>query len=211
MKINITSNIYLDMEMLRVVCFDDESSESFYKLSPSEANILSYLVDRNGQLVSKDELIAFGWKGRVVGNNSLNVAIHNLRKVLSVSEDIKLENIPRRGYVYSSSYIEYDNREVVSKNKERVNINVRHENLISRKTFQFIRLMILVFANLVFFRFYLMTYIDVVDVECKRNHLGIACYSKDSAIGAHVDDISKGVSVLSELNSTNKEITWSKL
>src|SRR5215813_7754609 len=45
-------------------------------------NLLSLLVERRGELVSKDEIMAAVWPGRVVEEANLNVQIAKLRHIL---------------------------------------------------------------------------------------------------------------------------------
>ena len=55
---------------------------------------------RAGQIVSKDDLIAAGWKDVAVSDNSLEQAISNLRRVLG---DGCIETAARRGYRFTAA------------------------------------------------------------------------------------------------------------
>ena len=65
-------------------------------------DVLLALIERRGQVVSKDTLIAEVWPDRVVEENNLQGQISALRKVLagdgSVAHD--LQTIPGRGYCF---------------------------------------------------------------------------------------------------------------
>jgi DNA-binding winged helix-turn-helix (wHTH) protein/cytochrome c-type biogenesis protein CcmH/NrfG len=64
-------------------------------ISDRQIDILLLLVARAGQIVAKDDLIHAGWKDVAVGDNSLEQAISNLRRLLGPH---RIETIPRRGY-----------------------------------------------------------------------------------------------------------------
>jgi DNA-binding winged helix-turn-helix (wHTH) protein len=62
--------------------------------------VLCYLLERAGQLVSKDELLAQVWTGTAVAEGALTVCITELRKALG--DDPKsprfIATVPKRGY-----------------------------------------------------------------------------------------------------------------
>src|SRR5438046_3944829 len=62
--------------------------------------ILLMLVNRHGQLVTKDELMAEVWPGVVVEENNIQVHVSDLRKVLSTAGDGDryLITVAGRGY-----------------------------------------------------------------------------------------------------------------
>lgn len=63
-----------------------------------ESCILQKLLESRGEVISKHDLIVSAWGApEVIGVNSLPVAITNLRKILEIS-NIKIINIPRKGY-----------------------------------------------------------------------------------------------------------------
>src|SRR5688572_25048821 len=51
-------------------------------LDRSSHEILRYLLDRAGEVVTKDELLEAGWPGRLVAENSLAKAVSRLRLAL---------------------------------------------------------------------------------------------------------------------------------
>src|SRR5688572_22933270 len=51
-------------------------------LDRSSHEILRYLLDRAGEVVTKDELLEAGWPGRMVSENSLAKAVSRLRLAL---------------------------------------------------------------------------------------------------------------------------------
>jgi non-specific serine/threonine protein kinase len=59
--------------------------------------IIEMLVQSAGELVTKDDLIAFAWSGAVVEDNTIQVHISQIRKVLGTDRD-KLKTVWGRGY-----------------------------------------------------------------------------------------------------------------
>lgn len=74
-------------------------SESL-RVEPKVAEVLVYLAQRAGQVVSRDELLTAVWPGVVVGDDALTQAIIKLRKALG--DDAKrpayIETLAKRGY-----------------------------------------------------------------------------------------------------------------
>lgn len=54
---------------------------SEFKMARSEIYILKHLALNKGKVSSKQELASVGWEGRIVSNNSVPVAIGNIRKI----------------------------------------------------------------------------------------------------------------------------------
>jgi TolB-like protein/Tfp pilus assembly protein PilF len=63
-------------------------------------DLLSLLAARQGEVVSKDEIMKAVWLGRVVEDANLNVQVSRLRRILDQSreEGSWIETIPGRGY-----------------------------------------------------------------------------------------------------------------
>lgn len=70
------------------------------RVEPRVMDALVYLSEREGKVVSKEELVSFVWQGRCVSDDVLTVTISALRKALrDDARDPKyIETIPRRGY-----------------------------------------------------------------------------------------------------------------
>ena len=62
--------------------------------------VLLYLIERRGEVVTKEEFFEKVWGGSFVEDNNLTVAITSLRKALgdNPKEPTYIENIPRKGY-----------------------------------------------------------------------------------------------------------------
>src|SRR5690606_3808447 len=70
------------------------------RLEPRVMDVLVYLAERPGEVVSIAELMAAVWKGVVVADGSVYVAIKALRRALAAGdgESGYIETIPKRGY-----------------------------------------------------------------------------------------------------------------
>ena len=69
-------------------------------ISDRQLDVLLLLVAKAGQIVSKDDLLQAGWKDVAVGDNSLEQAISNMRRLLGSRPDGSgyIETVARRGY-----------------------------------------------------------------------------------------------------------------
>lgn len=68
-------------------------------LNQNELAIIKCLVEREGEAVSREALLAVGWPGRIVVQNSVNMAIKNIRNILlKVSNEAFIVTLPREGY-----------------------------------------------------------------------------------------------------------------
>jgi TolB-like protein/DNA-binding winged helix-turn-helix (wHTH) protein len=67
-------------------------------------DILEVLVERAGELVTRDEITAAAWPGMVVEENNLNMQIAALRRVLDGEQGAAscIQTIPRRGYRFTA-------------------------------------------------------------------------------------------------------------
>jgi DNA-binding winged helix-turn-helix (wHTH) protein len=85
------------------IILDNDKS---FSITMPESSVLRKLLEANGEVVNKNELISEGW-GRpdIIGPNSLPVAITNLRKILDLS-GVKIINVPRKGYRLDVSHAE---------------------------------------------------------------------------------------------------------
>ncbi|NBD95119.1 MAG: tetratricopeptide repeat protein [Gammaproteobacteria bacterium] len=69
------------------------------QLRPKSFAVLTYLAERPGQLVSKDELMTAIWDGVVVTDGALTQCILDIRRALGDSGVIR--TVPRRGYIFA--------------------------------------------------------------------------------------------------------------
>ncbi|MDZ3832314.1 MAG: winged helix-turn-helix domain-containing protein [Sphingopyxis sp.] len=67
-------------------------------LEPRVMQVLVALHRAAGQVVSREELLELCWEGRIVGDDSLNRSVSQLRKALTDEDGVAVETIPRVGY-----------------------------------------------------------------------------------------------------------------
>lgn len=69
-------------------------------INPRMFQVLRLLVERHGEIVTKDEFFEKVWGGSFVEDNNLSVTITALRKVLgdNAKQPRFIENVPRKGY-----------------------------------------------------------------------------------------------------------------
>ena len=77
-------------------------------LPPKSFDILLLLVQNNGELLTKDELISRIWSGQVVEENNLTVRVAALRKALGEihGETVFIQTIPGQGYRFIAEVTE---------------------------------------------------------------------------------------------------------
>ncbi|WP_417781175.1 winged helix-turn-helix domain-containing protein [Stutzerimonas xanthomarina] len=82
-----------------------EENEERLDLGFSGSRVLERLLQVPGEVVSRDELLAYAWEGRVVGQGSLNQQIYTLRQALFDSRNQIIQTLPRRGYLFNPQYL----------------------------------------------------------------------------------------------------------
>ena len=76
------------------------------KLRPKSFEVLRYLVQNSGRLVTKDELIGFVWQGTAVTDDSLVQCLRDIRTALADKEQSYIKTVPRRGYIFEKEVSE---------------------------------------------------------------------------------------------------------
>lgn len=71
-------------------------------LRPQCFDVLRYLVERHGHLVSKQELLEAIWGKTVVTDDSLTHCLIEIRKALGDNERTLIRTVPRRGYIFDT-------------------------------------------------------------------------------------------------------------
>jgi TolB-like protein/DNA-binding winged helix-turn-helix (wHTH) protein/Tfp pilus assembly protein PilF len=69
-------------------------------LRPKSFEVLRYLVERAGRLVSKDEVVGAVWPNVIVSDDALTQCIRDIRKVLNDDGDRFIRTVQRRGYMF---------------------------------------------------------------------------------------------------------------
>jgi DNA-binding winged helix-turn-helix (wHTH) protein len=72
-------------------------------LRPKSFDVLRYLAEHAGRLVSKEELIQAIWPSISVTDDSLVQCITDIRKALSDNPHRIIRTVPRRGYVFAAA------------------------------------------------------------------------------------------------------------
>lgn len=90
-------------------------------LRPQVYEVLRYLVENQGHLISKDKLIEEVWKGRAVTDSSLLKCIEELRDALGAEAKEYIRNIRGRGYLFDTG-IEEQNNVALSARSEQIDI-----------------------------------------------------------------------------------------
>jgi len=75
------------------------------KLRPKVYEALKYLVERPGQLISKQELMQAVWPDAFVTDDSLVQCALELRRALSDRGQQLLKTVPRRGYLFTAEVV----------------------------------------------------------------------------------------------------------
>src|SRR5438105_2412174 len=81
-------------------CLRSLSGET--ELRPKTFELLRYLVENAGRLISKDELVNAVWPNVIVSDDSLAQCVSELRHALKDSERRIIKTVPRRGYLFAA-------------------------------------------------------------------------------------------------------------
>jgi TolB-like protein/DNA-binding winged helix-turn-helix (wHTH) protein/Flp pilus assembly protein TadD len=69
-------------------------------LRPQTYEVLKYLIENKGRLISKDKLIEEVWHGRAVTDGSLGKCVEELREALGDNAMTHVRNVRGRGYIF---------------------------------------------------------------------------------------------------------------
>src|SRR5829696_6045741 len=76
------------------------------KLRPKSFEVLRYMAENHGRLISKDELIDFVWHGMAVTDDSLVQCLKDIRVALDDRSQAYIKTVPRRGYIFEKEVTE---------------------------------------------------------------------------------------------------------
>jgi DNA-binding winged helix-turn-helix (wHTH) protein len=68
------------------------------RLQPRVLHVLKFLLQRQGKVVSKQQLLQEVWNGVAVTENALAQTISTLRAIFSEDDSVRIETIPTLGY-----------------------------------------------------------------------------------------------------------------
>jgi pimeloyl-ACP methyl ester carboxylesterase len=87
----------LDLRRCALLCGQEE-----IRLRPRSFDVLCYLAEHAGRVVSKEELIQAIWPSVSVTDDSLVQCIRDVRKALSDTPHRIIRTVPRRGYLFAA-------------------------------------------------------------------------------------------------------------
>jgi TolB-like protein/DNA-binding winged helix-turn-helix (wHTH) protein/Tfp pilus assembly protein PilF len=90
-------------------------------LRPKTYEVLKYLVEHRGELISKDKLIEDVW-GRAVTDGSLGKCIEELRAALGDKSTEYVRNVHGRGYLFEASLQKPNAQQALSTRSEQVDV-----------------------------------------------------------------------------------------
>src|SRR6516162_2768909 len=82
------------------------NGEHAIELRPKSFEVLRYLVENAGRLISKDEIIRAVWSNVVVSDESLTRCISDVRAALADERQRIIKTVPRRGYIFDVPVLE---------------------------------------------------------------------------------------------------------
>jgi len=87
----------LDLQRCALLCGKEE-----IRLRPRSFDVLRYLAEHTGRIVSKEELFQAIWPGVSVTDDSLVQCIRDVRTALSDTPHRIIRTVPRRGYLFAA-------------------------------------------------------------------------------------------------------------
>ncbi|PAU84452.1 CadC family transcriptional regulator [Pseudomonas sp. WN033] len=92
--------------LFQVVIRQPEVPEERIELGYAGSRLLERLLKVPGEVVTREELMAYAWPDRVVGQGSLNQQIYSLRQLFCDEKGREIiQTLPRRGYQFNPQYI----------------------------------------------------------------------------------------------------------
>jgi DNA-binding winged helix-turn-helix (wHTH) protein/TolB-like protein/Tfp pilus assembly protein PilF len=77
------------------------------KLRPKPFDVLKYLVENPGRVVTKEELLQAVWPDSFVTDDSLVQCLRDVRRALGDDQQRYIKTVPRRGYIFDAEAPEY--------------------------------------------------------------------------------------------------------
>ncbi len=90
------------------------------KLKSRNFQVLQFLVENAGKIVTKEEFFQKIWNGAFIEENNLTVAVAQIRKILGETKETKfIETVPRKGYRFIADVERvFDEEKVVQTERE---------------------------------------------------------------------------------------------
>src|SRR5438094_7385633 len=99
------------------------------KLRPKSFEVLKYLVENNGRLISKDELIHAVWVEAAVTDDSLVQCLKDIRHALSDETQQIIKTVHGRGYIFDTDVTYNTVSQVGSLTEEAASLQIVIEEL----------------------------------------------------------------------------------
>ncbi len=97
----------------------DKKADTETKFEPRLGNLLFILIQKRGEVVTREFLIKEIWDNYLGANEALNQAISFLRKLLDDSEKKIIQTIPKKGYSLDADISQISNK--ISEKQQRIN------------------------------------------------------------------------------------------
>ncbi len=94
------------------------------KLRPKSFEVLKYLVENNGRLISKDELIRAVWVDAAVTDDSLVQCLKDIRHALSDEKQQIIKTVHGRGYIFDTEVRDNGSAQVTKYTEETAGVQV---------------------------------------------------------------------------------------
>src|SRR6266571_4817482 len=94
------------------------------KLRPKSFEVLNYLVENNGRLISKDELIHAVWVEAAVTDDSLVQCLKDIRHALSDEKQQIIKTVHGRGYLFDTEVRDNGSAQVTKYTEETQGVQV---------------------------------------------------------------------------------------
>lgn len=99
------ARLFFDGPKKRLRVRDLEEQPIICNLGTAEIRVLYQLISRSGEVFNKEQLILFGWPGRVVATGSLAQAIFNIRSFFGADGHGIIVTSPKAGYMFNSDFL----------------------------------------------------------------------------------------------------------
>lgn len=91
----------LDVDRGALLHADDE-----IKLRPQSFEVLRYLLEHHGRLISKDELLDSVWGHKAVTDDSITQCLIEVRRAIRDTSQKMIVTVPKRGYIFDLQVLE---------------------------------------------------------------------------------------------------------
>lgn len=90
----------------------DKKNDIEIKLEPRLAKLLCFLIDKRGEVITREFLVKEIWDNYLGGNEGLSQAISFLRKIFDDSEKKMIRTLPKKGYSFHGKIATHSERRI---------------------------------------------------------------------------------------------------